>query len=217
MLGPYRGNFFAFLIIGIALLDYHTVSLRNFGQSLRESQLMGTLELVLLSPTPLFKVLIYSSLWFYLFTSLRFALYLIMGVIMGMDIHLSSLPLALFILFLGVLSFAALGIFSASVVIIFKRGAGINTIIAGTSLFFGGSIFPADLIPAWLHPVSFILPYTHTVEGMRLALLTNASIAEVAPQIMTLVIFAAVLIPLSLMCFWAAVQRTKATGTLAQY
>src|SRR5690606_14272473 len=85
-LTQYGGNFFAFLLIGVAFLDYHAVSLKSFSSSLRESQLMGTLELVLLSPTPLAIVLACSSLWAYAFTTIRFLLYLVTGLFLGLDL-----------------------------------------------------------------------------------------------------------------------------------
>jgi ABC-2 type transport system permease protein len=45
----YGGSYFAFLLTGMAFLDYLGVSLQTFNQSLRDSQLMGTLEIMLLS------------------------------------------------------------------------------------------------------------------------------------------------------------------------
>src|SRR3982751_2222282 len=72
----YGGSYFEFLLIGAAITDYLTVSVRTFNDSLRESQLMGTLEIMLLSPTKIWQMLIYSALWIYLFTTVRFVLYL---------------------------------------------------------------------------------------------------------------------------------------------
>ena len=49
-LASYGHDYFAFLIIGIALLDFVHTSLDTFSVSIRESQMTGTLEVVLLSP-----------------------------------------------------------------------------------------------------------------------------------------------------------------------
>jgi ABC-2 type transport system permease protein len=217
MLKAYNGDFFAFLLIGVAFIDFHAVSLRTFSNSLRESQLMGTLELVLLSPTALTSVLVNSSLFVYITTVIRFLLYMITGLVYGLQLGNANFLGAMLILVLGILSFASFGILSASVIMILKRGAGFSTAVSAASLFFGGVLYPTDVLPAWLHPVSMMLPITHALRGMRLALLGGSSFAELLPTFGILLLFAAILIPLSLTCFWLAVRHTKVTGTLAQY
>ncbi|HWI12748.1 MAG TPA: hypothetical protein VNT02_00770 [Burkholderiales bacterium] len=51
LLAAYNNNYFAFLLIGVALTDYLTISLATFNNSLRENQMMGTLEIIMMSPT----------------------------------------------------------------------------------------------------------------------------------------------------------------------
>jgi ABC-2 type transport system permease protein len=216
-LEQYEGDYFAFLLIGMALLDYLAVSLGSFGKSLRESQLMGTLELVLLSPTSLAKVLTYSSLWVYLFTTVRFTLYLTVGMALGLDLKSSNLIGAVAVLMLGVLTFAPFGILSASLIMLIKRGGGLTVVVSAASLFCGGVLYPTSVLPDWVQPISQMLPLTHTLEGMRNALLNGHSMYELLDTLLILALFAVVLLPFSLICFWAAVRRTKKTGTLAQY
>ncbi len=72
----YGNDYFSFMLIGVAFTDYLVLSLKTFNTSLRESQLMGTLETILLSPTRIRGLLLYSSVWGYVLTTLRFALYL---------------------------------------------------------------------------------------------------------------------------------------------
>jgi ABC-2 type transport system permease protein len=216
-LEKYGGNFFAFLLIGVAFLDYHAISLRSFSQSVRDGQLTGTLELVLLSPTSLTKVLLYSSLWVYLFTSLRFSLYLLTGFLFGLEFYEANLLAAVVTLLLGVASFAALGIFSASAIMLIKRGDALTVALAMTSMFLGGVLYPIEVMPEWLQTFSNFLPITHALEAMRMALIAGRSTAELIPNFLILALFALVLLPLSLASFSAAVKRTKATGTLGQY
>ncbi len=217
LLKPYGGNYFAFMLIGVALLDYLAVSLNSFGQSLRESQLMGTLEIVLLSPTSLTRVLLYSSLWVYLFTSVRFVLYVLAGTLFGFNVDQSNFVGALAILAIGILSFIPFGILTASLIMLIKRGEFLNTLVSGASLFFGGVLYPITSMPEWLQIVSKLLPFTYALEGMRQALQQGRSLEDLLPQLIVLALFAAVLLPLSLVLFWGSVQRTKITGTLAQY
>jgi hypothetical protein len=52
---------------------------------------------------------------------------------------------------------------------------------------------------------------------MRLAMLMGASWRELAPDILMLALFAAVLLPFSLMIFRRAVRHARRDGTLTQY
>jgi ABC-2 type transport system permease protein len=220
ILERYNSNFFAFLLIGVALLDYLAISLRTFGQILREGQLMGTLELVLLSPTSLAEVLIFSSFFLYLFTSIRFVLYLVVGLCLGLPLAGANFAGAIIIIFLSILSFAPFGIISASIIMVIKRGLGFTSIVSGASLFLGGVLYPTDFLE---HPAlqfcSKIIPFTHSLEGMRMALLsqTPATMTDLLPTFGILILFAVILMPLSILSFHWAVRRTKRTGTLVQY
>lgn len=216
-LKPYGGNYFAFLLIGVALLDYLAVSLRSFGNSLRESQLTGTLEFVLLSPTSLIEVLLYSSIWIYLFTTLRFILYLALGSLFELELQEANMVGAILVLLIGILSFIPFGVFTASLIMIIKRGEMLNTLIAGMSLFFGGVLFPVESLNELLQLVSKCLPFTYALEGMRQAIQNGATVTQLLPTLAILGGFAAILLPLSFAGFGLAVRHTRRSGSLGQY
>jgi hypothetical protein len=58
---------------------------------------------------------------------------------------------------------------------------------------------------------------TYSLEGMRAALLEQASILTLLPTLRALLLFAVVLLPLSLAVFSWALRRTKITGTLTHF
>lgn len=213
----YGGSYFGFLIIGVALLDYLAVSLQSFGNSLRESQLTGTLEIVLLSKTSLVEVLLYSSLWFFLFTSLRFVLYLAVGAMFQLELGEANILAAILMLILAILSFIPFGIFTAAIIMVIKRGEWMGTLISAASMFFGGVFFPVSAMPEWMQLLAQLLPFTHALEGMRQAIQAGVSIAELGQYFVALGAFAVILMPLSWLAFALAVRRTRADGTLAQY
>jgi ABC-2 type transport system permease protein len=69
-------------------------------------------------------------------------------------------------------------------------------------------------LPAPLQMLARLIPVTYSLEGMRAALLAGAGWRELFPSIFALLVFAAVLIPLSFGVFGWALRRTKITGTL---
>jgi len=74
------GNLFAFILLGIAPLQYQQVSLRAFGSRFREEQVTGTLEAMLVCPTRTPLVIFGSALFDFLFTSFNVVLYILVGI-----------------------------------------------------------------------------------------------------------------------------------------
>ncbi len=68
-----------------------------------------------------------------------------------------------------------------------------------------------------MQSISHILPITYSVNGMRHALLQGYTLGELAPELLTLLLFSVVLLPLSLFVFERAVLKVKAEGGLVQY
>jgi len=217
-LEPYGGSFLAFLLIGIALTDCAGVSLTTFAREIREGQLTGTLEATLMSPVRLPVILIYSSLWSYCFSAFRFLLYLGFGsVLYGVSLDKANLGSALALFVLTILCFMGIGILWSSVVMVVKRADAIITSLGYVVLLLGGVLFPAAVLPAWLQSLSELVPLKHALDGMRMALLTGASVSELLPVIVKLGIFAAILFPLGLLTFTAAVRAAKQNGSLTEF
>lgn len=216
-LGPYGTDYFPFLLLGIAFQDFMTISLSTFNASIRDHQLMGTLEIVMLSPTPVPMVLLYSSLYSYVFTSLRFALYLAVGMAFGLDLIHANVVSFVIVMVLSIASFAPLGILSAALTLTIKRGETANMILSGASVVLSGVIYPVGILPVPLQKCAQFLPFTHSLSGIRKAFLMGVGPDQLLPEIGRLALFAIILLPLALLIFQAATRHAKVTGTLGQY
>lgn len=214
----YGGSYLAFLLIGIALTDCVSVSLTTFAKQIREGQLSGALEVTLMSPVSLERILIYSALWPYTFSVFRFMLYLFMGAgLYRVGLAQADLPAAILIFGLTVLSFAGIGMIWASVVLIIKRGESIMTVMGYVVIILSGTLFPKEMLPGWVQQLAGAIPLTHGLDGMRLALLQGESIAQQSQTVIIMMCFAVVLIAGGLFCFATSVRIAKQTGTLSQY
>lgn len=218
VLKSYGGSYFAFLLIGIAFTDFLTISLATFNTTIRENQLMGTLEIILLSPINLLEILLFSSLWSYIFTSFRFIFYLFIGItIFGLDIGNINIIGAVIVLILSIVCFMPIGIIAASIIMIIKKGDPINVLFSATSVLLGGVAYPTSVLPDWLNRFSYFLPITHSLNAMRGAILQGYSLTQLIPAMSTLILFSIILFPLGLLSFQVAVKRAKATGTVGHY
>ncbi len=218
LLADYGGDYFAFVIIGIALGGYFGVGLSGFATALRQAQTTGTLEALLMTPVPVPMVIVGSAMWSYAYTTFRVLVYLLVGVLLlGLNLSAANVPAALLILLLGIISFASIGILAASVIMVVKRGDPVTALFGNLATLVGGVYYPIDVMPDWLQAVAKLLPITYALNGMRAALLNGASWAELAPDLWALLVFCLLLFPLSLFVFRFAVNRARADGSLAQY
>lgn len=214
----YGENFLAFLLVGIALSDCVGVSLTTFANQIREGQLTGTLEATLMSPVRLPAILVYSSLWNYFFSAVRFLIYLALGAVFyQVGIAQANILSALIIFVLTVLCFMGIGMVWASVVMIVKRGESIITTISYLVLLVSGVLFPVTVLPGWLQSVASLIPLTHSLEGMRFALLQGYTVGMLAAILWKLAVFAALLLGAGMLTFNLAVDLAKRRGSLVQY
>jgi ABC-2 type transport system permease protein len=217
-LAPYGGSYLAFMLVGLALTDCVGVSLTTFGSQIREGQLTGTLEATLLSPVPLAVILLFSSLWAYCFSAIRFVLYLVVGgVLYGVQLGNANLLSAAAIFALTVISFAGVGIAWASVILLVKRGEAILATISVVVILISGVVFPRTLMPGWIQQLAEFVPLTPALDGMRLALLRGDGVGDLAGTMLRLSIFAVVLMVTGIIAFSGAVALSKRTGSLVEY
>lgn len=217
-LAAYGGDYFSFVLIGLAFTGFMGLSLSSFAQSIREGQVMGTLEIMLLSPTRLSAILLSSSLWSYLLTTLRVVVYLSLGVLVfGVSLGQANFVSALVVMVLSIVSFSGIGILSAALVLVVKKGDPIAWLFGGASSLLAGVYYPISVLPDWLEPLSRFLPLTYALDAMRLAMLKGSSLYELRFDILALLGFTIVLTPLAFLVFRKALKRAKMDGSLIQY
>jgi ABC-2 type transport system permease protein len=214
---PYGGDYFAFVLVGIALNGYFATGLGTFASNLRQAQMTGTLEAILLTPTRPSTIVIGSSLWDYLLMTLNVLVYLAMGALLGVDFSRGNYFAALVVLALSVVTFSAVGIISASVILVAKRGDPVAWALNVLLTLLGGVYYPVEILPVYLQRIAEFLPVTYALRAMRLALLQGFSLSALAREVAILFAFAVVLVPLSLLTFQFAVNLAKREGSLAQY
>jgi ABC-2 type transport system permease protein len=215
---PAGTTYFSFALVGLAFFDYLSMALRVFDDSLRDARQNGTLEHLLVTQTSLPVILAGSVLYPFVLLSLRTAIYLGWGAaLFGFPLGQANWLGALLILAASIVAFAGLGVLSASYLLVFKRGSPVNWAFLGMSSVLGGMMYPVSALPVWLQHVARLIPVTYALEGMRAALLSHAPLRELWPSLAALLVFAALLLPLSLATFSWALRRTKITGTLTHF
>ena len=217
-LAAYGGEYFPFVLLGLAFSTYMTLGLQTFSSTIREGQVMGTLEIMLLSPTKLSMILLSSSIWAYLFDSVKVLIFLLFGVIVfGVSFANANVLATGVILVLSVVCFASIGIISAAFVMVLKKGDPVAWALGGLSTLLSGVFYPVTVLPQWLQPLSYFFPLTYALNAIRHAVLQGYSLYALRLDIFALIGFSIILLPIALLSFRLAVKRAKTEGSLVHY
>ena len=207
-------------LTGLAVLNYFMTGFSSLANAIRQEQVQGTLESVLMSPISLPTVVVASSAWAFVQATFFSSLYLLFGWLFFNVHYRGNFLLALAFLLLTTVVLSCLGILSASFAMVFKRGDPFGIFLGAGSALFSGVFFPTQLLTEYaggLAHISRILPPTYGLDGIRRVLIQGQGFAQVREPLITLLAFLAVLLPLSLWVFGRAVRRAKREGSLIQY
>lgn len=204
-------------ITGLAVLNYFMTNFSSLANAIRNEQLQGTLESVLMTPISVPGLIVASSTLNFIEATLYSSLYLVFGAVFFGITYDGNYLLAFLILILTTMVFASLGILSASFAMVFKKGDPIGVLLGAGTAVFSGVFFPPQLLPDTMQNISKILPATYGLAAIRGVLIDNNGLSEARGPIITLLTFLAVLLPISLWVFSRAVRRAKREGSLIQY
>ncbi len=211
----FGGDYFGFALLGVAFTMMTGTALSGTARRTREAQLLGTLEPLFASPAPPFGIILMFSLYPMLVSCLQALAFLGAGTaFFGARFALDRLPAALLAVALAVAVHLALGVISASLVLVIRRGDPVSWVLSSLTYLFSGVVYPVEVLPDFLRPLSLFLPATHALELIRCALLDAPGTPLPMRPILALAAFCAVLWPLAVLCLRSAVRHARREGTL---
>jgi len=209
-------GYVAFAGVGIAVTGALLSALQAFSESVREAQLEGTLEAVLMAPVRREGVV--AAMGAYPLVAGVAAAGLTLGVAAafagGFDVHPASLLLALVA---SVAAFAALGLLAAAAVVVAKRGNPVATLVGMLGAVTAGAYAPVDTFPGWLQAVAAVNPMTCALDAWRAATLQGEGPGAVAGDLAVLAAVAVVVGPLAWWALGRAIDVARRDGTLVTY
>lgn len=214
-LAQYEGGYFEFALIGLLMMGYSQVAVTSFGRSIEAAQAVGTLEVLLSTRTHLAILMAGTLIVPMILASIQAAAYLVIGwLLVGFTVPLGGLALTALLLLLTLGTFAAIGILSAAVIVLTKRGDPFSALILQATNLLAGAIFPVAVLPDALQVASRLIPAFYGLRGIREVVLAGGGPSDVAIDLLVLAAFNAVLLPLALMALSRAVAIARVTGTL---
>lgn len=211
-------SYVAFVAIGISLGAFLSLGLSRVSTSLRNEQLVGTLEVLYMTPTAPLTIQLGLAVYDLVYIPIRTGIFL-GAVFLWFDIAVSASGLGPAALILGFfIPFVwGLGMVGAAWVMVYRRGAGLLGLGALALSISSGAYFPLTLFPSWLQDVARLNPIAVAFESTRQALLGGADWAKLSGDIVLLAVAAAISLSIGVFAVRLALQRERATGTLGRY
>jgi ABC-2 type transport system permease protein len=211
-------NYFSYVLLSTAFFGYVGVGLGSFSERIRAEQQQGTLEAVLLTPTRISTILFSLVLWNLILATIDLAIYICLAIFL-FKISFSNINVlsTIVVLILTIASFSALGIISASFIMVFKRGNPVGWILGSLEGLIGGVYFPITILPQWLQILAKFFPITYAIQAIQLAVYKGYPLTQLWRQTCILLLFSIVLLPLGLASFTFSLRKARRDGSLGQY
>lgn len=210
-------GYFSFLLIGGAFSKYVEIGMGALSRALREEMLMGTLEPLLATATPMALALLGPSLFIVAEGTLLVLAQLAMGAAFGADLSRANWLSAIAVTGLLIACLYGWGIISAAFTLRARREDPVLWFVGAISYVFSGVFFPVSTLPPAMQIISYALPFTYGLQALRGALLQGRALEDLGPEMAALALFTAVLLPLALWSIWGTMRYLKRTGELGHY
>lgn len=208
--------YFTFLLIGTGFYVFLLASMHGFLQVIQEAQQTGTLEVLMTTSTPPVTLLCLAALSSFATALIQFLFYVTAGLCLFSSGVQIGVPQAVAVLVLSVLIAISFGIFAAGLQISLQKGSVVLWLFGSSAWVLAGTLFPVGTLPGPIRVISQWLPLTHSLTGMRLAML-GGDLPAVSGEIELLLLFAVILVPASVAAFGWTVRRARRLGTLSFY
>lgn len=208
-------SYFAFALVGIAVTVVIQAAAVGIGTTVREEQLTGTLEALVAQPLRTTELAAGLCGLPFFFSTLRVAIYLLLGALaFGLDLSDTSWIGFFVMLVTTAISMSTIGIGTAALVLVIKRGNALSSLVIFGMSLAGGAFFPVSVLPDWLEAVGKAVPPRFAFDGFRDALYQGSGWASDA---VVLAAFSVVALPVAVWLFGRGLLYARRSGTLAQY
>jgi ABC-2 type transport system permease protein len=209
-------EYFQFVVVGLALSGVLRAATSSVGNNTRRDQVEGTLEVLATQPVSTFSIGLAWSAWPVLEAMVDGLITLIVAIPLGFSVD-PNWPAVICSLVLSAVVFLGIGFLGAAAVLAWQQGNSLTGVVVVVMTLVSGAVFPTSVLPDWLHPLTVISPLTYSLDAMRGAIVDGQSITDIGKDLLVLVGWAAVLLPLAVGVLNAAFGFARRRGSLARF
>ncbi len=208
-------SYFAYASVGIAITIVLQAASGGLSHRIREEQLTGTLEALSAQPVTTAELAFGLAAFQFGFGMIRAAFYLLLSALMfGVSFSQADWVGFVSVLVTSGLALAGIGVFLGALVLVMKRGEVLTGALTFAMGLVSGAFFPVTVLPAWIQPLGKIVPTRFAYDGLRAAIFEGEGWTG---DVLALLLFAAIGLPLGVWCFGRALLHSRRAGTISQY
>lgn len=216
-LTKYGGDYFSFVLVGMAITLLAYPVTRSFAGAVRTNQVTGTFEAMLTTRTSGVSVVMNSAVYPIIMATFQLLLMLLIGgVVLGASFSFGHVALALVVVVMTMAVLVGIGLLSAAFAIAFKQNEPLTAAFLAASLLVSGIMYPTSVLPGWLGHFAPLLPLTHSAELSRMLLLHGATVGQLGVHFACLGAFC-LLLPAGLFALNYSINWARRSGSLSQY
>jgi ABC-2 type transport system permease protein len=209
--------YFLFLLVGSGFYTFLLTGMYSFLRVIQDAQQTGTLEVMMTTSTPAPVLLILSVISSFSGGLLQLIAFIGVGVLVFPNVPQVNGIACTLVFLLSLLLAIAAGVFAAALQLSLHKGSAVLWLFGSSAWLLSGTLFPVATLPMPVQVVANLLPVTHALRGMRLAVLEARNWPALWHEIEVLLFCCLVLIPLSLLFFSWTIRRARQLGTLCYY
>lgn len=211
-------SYLAFVVLGVAFNGLAMGALEDGGNAVYEEESNGTWDLLSLAPFNRFVWMFAKTLAGLLTGFIDFFAVLALGaLVFDISPTASGLAIALLGIALTLVALQGLGFLMAALGLLWKQPFAIAFLLSPALILLSGMMFPVQALPAWLQPLSNLIPLTHGLSIVRDAILLDRGLAELLPAFGRLAVTGAVLMAVGFTAFRLMETKARELGVLGRY
>ncbi len=211
-------SYLAFVVLGVAFSGLVSSALEDGGNAIYEEESNGTWDVLALAPFNRFVWIFAKTLAGLVTGFIDFFAVLLLGFFV---FDFAPTPSGLLVGLVGiVLTLVALqgfGFAMAAIGLAWKQPYAIAFMLSPVLILLSGMMFPTQVLPAWLTPISQAIPLTHGLHILRDAILLDRGFADLLPAFGRLLGTGFVFMAVGFTSFKRMERRAIREGTLGRY
>jgi ABC-2 type transport system permease protein len=216
-----EGPVVLYAVLGGGVLGMWGNTLYSSGWSINFDRMNGTIEPLMVSPTPLMQVIAGRAVWNTLIGLIDAGLvFLFAEFAFQTDMALPN-PLLFFVtLIITLLSLSTLGLVLSAFFVMTRSSSVLMQIIEFPLYVACGAMVPLSLLPIWTRPISYALAPSWGVDALRLSAgLDGTQGIDIGyiGDILIMIVITAFYLVIALLLFQRLERKARVDGTLGRY
>ncbi|WXG44717.1 MAG: ABC transporter permease [Promethearchaeati archaeon SRVP18_Atabeyarchaeia-1] len=218
----YGTSYIAFALVGVTTETFLWTSVSRISGVLRTEQEEGTLEAITSTMLKPSNYLFGQSLAGFSRSSIYFVGAMVVGIFLlqiPLILNAVTLATASIAVIMMTMSHIGIGFAAAGAILVLKRGEPIVFMFSVFTQFFSGVLYPLNVIPTFLLPIAYFLPYTYALHALRLTFGSGYSILSpaVTTDFIAMGVWTLVSVPIGIWVFKKAINHSRRVGTMSYY